>query len=284
MILGRKEKKEFAEGEKTVELSAEEIANIVNEYIQAGSSSIIGMRENQEDAYFVTQNDEDRFAMGIVCDGMGGLNGGEIASNAAVDYLKGVIDGREDAEHIRLRLFEAAREANDVVNNLKNSQGMSLRAGTTMIMATIKEGYLNWISVGDSKIFLIRDSKMFCLTKEHNYEFMAEEKRNDENFRFNPEVRKDALVSYLGAEELTYIDLNQRPFELFDKDMVLLCSDGLYKSLSEEQIRVMFLSESTDMNRAAKMLTEAAMLNAVGKQDNTTVIVLQYRKEKLIEG
>lgn len=283
MILMNNDKKENFEGEKTVELSAEDLANMVNEYVQIGSSSIIGMREMQEDAYFVEEKVEDRFVMGIVCDGMGGLSGGEIASNAAVDYLSNSIDGSANVDEIRFRMFEAAKEANDVVKSLINQEGNLLRAGTTMIMAVIKEGFLNWVSVGDSKIFLLRNSEMFCLTKEHNYEFMAEKNKDDDDFNFNPEVRKDALVSYLGAEELKYIDINQQPLELYDNDIVILCSDGLYKSLSEEQIMVMFLSEDHDMERAAAMLTEAALINATGNQDNTTVIVLQYKKEKIIE-
>ena len=275
----KKNKEEVGTCERTMQLSEEDLENLGFEDILIGASSVIGTRESQEDAMYVYKDIGKKFAIGIVCDGMGGLNGGDVASQTAVEYIKEKIDENVETDHIREKLYFAAVEADAIVKGLKTNEGTSLKGGTTLVAAIIKEGYLNWISVGDSKIYLLRDQQMFNLTKEHNYSFMAEQRKNDKTFRFDPNARQDALVSYLGAGELTYIDMNQRPVSLLDEDIIILCSDGLYKNLSEEQIRILFMSEDRDMERAADMLTTAASMDAVGSQDNTTVVVLKYRKQ-----
>ena len=206
---------------------------------------------------------------------------GEIASNIAVNFLAKSIEHKVSGENLIEQMIAFTMAADMQINQLTNTAGEPLRSGTTMVMVVIKDGYLRWTSVGDSKIYLIRKQEIFPLTNEHNYLFMAEQRKDDESFEFNPQVRGDALVSYLGVGELPYIDISEKPLKLKEGDIVVLCSDGLYRSLSEEQIKVMFLSENQDMERAAQMLTTAAAMNAMEEQDNTTVITLKYMKESI---
>ena len=180
---------------------------------------------------------------------------GEIASNIAVNFLAKSIEHKVSGENLIEQMIAFTMAADMQINQLTNTAGEPLRSGTTMVMVVIKDGYLRWTSVGDSKIYLIRKQEIFPLTNEHNYLFMAEQRKDDESFEFNPQVRGDALVSYLGVGELPYIDISEKPLKLKEGDIVVLCSDGLYRSLSEEQIKVMFLSENQDMERAAQMLT-----------------------------
>lgn len=272
-------KKRDIEIEETIELDEKEIAFILQENESLGSSSIIGSRENQQDAFYAYKDVENDFLISIVCDGMGGLNGGEVASNTVVDFIKNHINVDIEEADLGKKMYEVTIEANEVVRDLKDEDGNPLKAGTTMVMTIVKNGKLYWAAVGDSKIYLLRGDEIVSLNNEHNYSFLVEMKKDDENFVFNPNMRPDALVSYLGAPKLHYIDVNTQPLELMDNDILILCSDGLYKNLNEEQIKIMFLSENQNMQRVAEMLTTAASMDAVGfNQDNTTVVVFKYLK------
>ena len=276
-------KKPIAENlqEVTLKLPVVNFENEGKENVSYGSSSTIGTRVSQQDACTVRKVEESRLVYAVLCDGMGGMAAGEIASNIAVNFLAKSIEHKVSGENLIEQMIAFTMAADMQINQLTNTAGEPLRSGTTMVMVVIKDGYLRWTSVGDSKIYLIRKQEIFPLTNEHNYLFMAEQRKDDESFEFNPQVRGDSLVSYLGVGELPYIDISEKPLKLKEGDIVVLCSDGLYRSLSEEQIKVMFLSENQDMERAAQMLTTAAAMNAMEEQDNTTVITLKYMKESI---
>lgn len=278
MLWKRKARKRKAASEAaTVRLDADRFANLTDENVLIGYSSIVGTREDQQDAMLAERNIEKKYTVAIVCDGMGGMQGGSEASRTAVEYIADAVPDIADKENLERELLRIVRDADRAVYGLTDAHGNALRAGTTMVMALIREGLLHWASVGDSKIYLLKQGVLKCITNEHNYDFMVRQKSGDAGFRYDPNVRKDALVSYLGAGGLEYVDINQAPVELHDGDMLLLCSDGLYKNLSEEAMTEI-MQESGDMDEVAENMTAAALVNARGSQDNTTVIILKYKQ------
>ena len=88
------------------------------------------------------------------------------------------------------------------------------------------------------------------------------------------------LISFLGMDGLRVIDDKQQAISLLPGDIVLLCSDGVYKSLTDSQIHAMVRDNDIDMNIAADRLTAMALRYGVKGQDNTTVILLRYREEQ----
>lgn len=263
--------------EKTLRLEEKESAEYMKDSLLIGASSVLGTRKTQQDSFYVTKVPSDKFAFAIVCDGMGGLAGGELASSSAIVHIKEQVNSKMDIYSLKEAMHNATISANAAVRELRTEEGTYVKCGTTMVAVSIKEGKMNWLSVGDSKIYLLRGNVMSTLTNEHNYKFMASCRENDNSFIFNQDIRPDALVSFLGAESLTYIDINPEPMELLDGDTVILCSDGLYKSLTEEQIKVIFSYEYENLQKAAEFLTTAATMEARVHQDNTTVIVLKYK-------
>ena len=273
----------------TVKLTDEDIANVEQNEVCAGYSSVIGDRETQQGTGVTGKSENGHFTYAVVCDGMGGMQSGEIASKAAVDYfgrclsqLAQICSTEESSPDIREELFNMMRTADSIVNKLEDDNGSQYRCGTTAAICVIENNMLFWTSVGDSRIYLVRGEDIFVLTNEHNYDFMAEKRKDDEDFTYDSKARGDALVSYLGLGRLPYIDLNAEPLQLADGDKIILCSDGLYKSLSDEQIKGIFLSEEENMERAASMLTTAALMNQSSNRDNTTVIVLKYINQQCL--
>lgn len=246
--------------------------------IDIGHCSVLGTRSYQEDAYRLDLSDDGTRAIGLICDGMGGLDGGDIASNKVADFvmsqlLKDESEGRyiEHIDHI-------LAEANEMVHELKDSDGMSMRSGTTLVLAIIDKGKFDLISVGDSRLYFYEAAtdQMIRLTREHNYLFMAEQLKDDSSFVYDPYQRGDALVSFIGAPEIRYVDKTNTPIELKRGDKILLCSDGLINLLSDEEIKKILVSKLKPQEIAEKEIDCASKAVTLG-QDNTTVIVMEMK-------
>lgn len=128
----------------------------------------IGRRDSQQDAGFVAACDNETLA--VVCDGMGGLTGGERASKAAIEKFlseyerEGRLDGGEWME-------EAIELTDDLVYSLKAPDGTPLGAGTTLAAVHIIADRMYWVSAGDSRIYVLRAGQMVQITTDHNYFF-----------------------------------------------------------------------------------------------------------------
>ena len=264
----------------TIKIEPEEIRDL-----EIGASSIIGTRKNQEDTIFGHREGEE--ALLIVCDGMGGLHGGERASKTAVESIGEAYFQNPEIESVPEFLEEEAYRADEKVACLRTGQGEMLHAGTTAVVAVIKDRELYWLSVGDSRIYIIRGKEIMAVNREHNYRMtmdaMLEEGTLTLEEYKKEEYRAEALISYLGIGNLELMDVNRQPFLLEEGDVVLLSSDGLSRSLTEEEILDIVYEYEPDMQRTAEELTAAALGEKTSGQDNTSVVILQYHAEEAAE-
>ena len=245
-----------------------------------GVSSILGTRKNQQDSVFGQV--EGNRTIAVVCDGMGGMNGGEMASQTAVKILVEDYYKKMPENDIPAFFREEAYKMNTAVRELENENGDRLNGGTTVVAAIIEGNRLYWLSVGDSKIYLIRGSDIVAVNQEHNLKLRIDEQLRtgeitEEEYQKEAE-QAEALISFLGIEELTLMDINEKPFLLQENDIVLLCSDGLYKCMSPKEIAETVFYEEPDMERAAKRLTEVVTRKNRRSQDNTSLVIMQYSK------
>ena len=248
--------------------------------VTAAAFSIIGHREYQQDfAGLVT---EDRTTLAVICDGMGGLNGGERASREAVQLLLEDYEREQPSQQFTEFLCQEAARMDHLVCGLTNSQGQPLKAGSTTVSVMIHDGELYWMSVGDSRIYVLRGTSIVPVTRDHNYrreleDMLAKGEITKERFQSETATRRaDALTSYLGMGGLRRLERNMQPFVLEKGDMVLLCSDGLYKSLDEHQIQAMILDNQASLTVAVRRMVRMAKELAVKSQDNTTAVLLRY--------
>ncbi len=244
-----------------------------------GNAQHIGAREVQQDRFGFSDLRDEAFRrhgglLAVVADGIGGLEQGEAASQAAVQTFLDAYGRKAPEETIPDALQRALREANQAVYEMGCGTGAPGDIGTTLVAAVGHEDKLFWISVGDSHILLAREAQLTLLNQEHVYGRALRERVDageigEEEAGRHPD--RGSLTSYLGMAELAEVDRTVRPLPLKEGDRILLASDGLSKTLEPKEILGML--EGAAQEVAAKLVA-AALGKKRPHQDNITVIVL----------
>lgn len=268
----KKEKPAVVRGSSQSDVPTQELKTVCGwepRGITLSIGSEIGTRSYQQDSY-ACSTVRDEFAA-VVCDGMGGIEGGDQASQTAVSCWISMYEaGFSDFSTFVHQVVPAMDQQ---VSSTKGA------GGTTVAAVWIKDGKLHWMSVGDSKIYLLRDRVMNIMTREHNYQMILDGRlqRNEiTETEYGKEMKRGAsLVSYIGRGQIPFVDISQRPVELKKGDVVIVCSDGLYKSIPEERIGKITAGYTGDFDTLAPYLLDYAASNAKSR-DNTTVIAMRY--------
>lgn len=244
--------------------------------IMVGTSSIIGHRKMQQDTIF-GQFDENG-GIGIVCDGMGGLEGGEKASALAARTLAEDYFNSVPISNVPVFLRREGQKIDGIVSRLTDERGNDMDAGTTMVAAIIQDDILHFLSIGDSRIFFIRNDAIQPLNELHNYRLTMDRMLKEGSMSMAEYKKKgkqaEALISFLGMGDMALMDI--KTIQLKDQDRILLCSDGLYRALSEDVILEVLNYHKFDMQMAAQALTDEASRRSKRGQDNTSVVLIQY--------
>ncbi len=238
-----------------------------------GCAQIIGKRKQQEDSYStaVTQNG----ILAVLADGMGGFSNGKMASSTAVNTF---VEGFTKAENIHpvdKFITDTSRLSNTRIIEKENGE----KAGTTLAVVIISGGFLYWASIGDSAIVLFRNSEFINLNKKHIFESVLEEKYisgkiSKEEMMNNS--KKKRLTSYIGYKGFNDIEMSEKNIELRKGDKLILCSDGVYNSVSEiEMERV--LSKKLTPDGASQEIMELIRRKNSSRQDNATIIILEKK-------
>ncbi|MGL5436051.1 MAG: protein kinase domain-containing protein [Lachnospiraceae bacterium] len=255
-----------------------------NEYLQAAAGSIVGTREYQQD-YAGAMIQPDKM-LAVICDGMGGLDGGERASGDAVRMILEDYRNRCEDETTPDFLCREAVRMDQMISELTNSDGSRLNAGSTVVAVEIVKNELYWMSVGDSKIYILREGILEPLVRPHNYrrsleDMLRQEEISEEAYLAEVDTKKaEALTSYLGIGGICKMERNFNPFLLQDGDQILLCSDGLYNNLDEDQIISILTDCQTEVGALVEHLITTAQERAKRRQDNTTALLIRYRRIK----
>jgi protein phosphatase len=229
------------------------------------------VREHNEDRVIIIKNDNEEYFM-AVADGMGGHRAGEIASSMTIDYLRDAflaLDTIGDKANAVNFLRESVSSINKKIfaytDEFPESKGM----GTTLVVAVVTANYLLFGNIGDSSGFVMKDDKLYKVTKDHTLVnlLVSTGELTPEEAKMHP--KKNVLMRALGANDPIDIDI-------FDVDMginaILLCSDGLTNMLNEEQIqKVLETQELTAEERVIRLIKKS---NNRGGTDNISIAYL----------
>jgi protein phosphatase len=247
-----------------------------------GETDVGRRRALNEDAIFA---DDDLF---IVCDGMGGHKAGEVASKVAADAIANFVKrSGEDPEitwpygfepqssHDGNRLRTAIKLANRAVFRKAASSDDYTGMGTTVaaVLLSRSRPQMTYATVGDSRIYLLRNGAIEQLTRDDSWLNLAWDAGTagtlDNSTRAS---MKNVLTKALGSGE--DVDFETAWRELADRDVVLLCSDGLTNMLTDERILEIVSTHGPDLAGACQELVAAA--NAEGGRDNISAVLLRY--------
>jgi len=232
------------------------------------------VRENNEDAYKIYDPKDETFSFCIVADGMGGHNGGEIASNLAVNELARYVLDLYKKQYINKEeqlLEDAIKHANRKVFTKAQQTPHLLGMGTTLTVAFFKNGYAYIGNIGDSRAYLFRNNKITQLTLDHSYvaELVRKGKLTKREARHHPQ--KNMITRAVGTEKDIEVDVFYQ--KLIPDDVIILCTDGLTNMLDDEEIANILRDSGFD--ESPQKLVDAA--NEKGGYDNITVILARCK-------
>ena len=255
-------------------------------HINQGCISHIGRRQTQQDAFGFSDFEDDAFiahggVMAVVCDGMGGLEKGDEAAALAVKSILDCYMAKTSEQSISEVLDQAITVANKAVYGLGHKTNNLNNVGTTLALVVIYKEQLFWRTAGDSHIYLKHKSELNQLNVDHTYaqdllQNLVSNNLTEDDASNHPNGA--ALVSYLGIEDNLQVGKNESPIKLQRDDTLLICTDGLYNSLSKEAINIAL--QNIDAMKAAKDLQHQVLDKQYLNQDNLTGIVLKLQKDK----
>lgn len=211
----------------------------------------------------------------IVADGMGGYRGGAIASSLVVEAIEEYFHDTKLSDPQKA-LRESIYTANERIY-LRGKQDEDLsRMGSTCVLALVKGNQLHLAHVGDSRIYFMRKGgKLQRLTRDHTVvqHFVDVGLLSEEEAEGHPDSH--ILSRALGPRAHVEPEVSDDPVVLKEGDRVLLCSDGLTKMLTEQNISTMLAMDTPLQSIAEKMVDVA---NHNGGEDNVTVLAYEYHK------
>lgn len=229
------------------------------------------VRNKNQDQAVAAINGKNQI-LGLVCDGMGGHKAGEIASHVVEDHVLTCFRGIPpfiDEEEVENWLMDTVLEAHQIVKRMANMDEDTKGMGTTAAIAVVMDEQVYTCHVGDSRIYLYNENGIEQLTRDHTLvneliERGAISKEQGKNHR-----QKNILMQAIGADmdivpEMNKVDLNGRN--------VLICSDGLYNNLSEQDMIKILRKKDMIKNKVHELINQA---NEQGGSDNIAVVLIE---------
>ncbi|MBI3952087.1 MAG: Stp1/IreP family PP2C-type Ser/Thr phosphatase [Acidobacteria bacterium] len=240
----------------------------------------IGLERGLNEDYYgyFEPEDETLFArkgrLVIVADGMGGHQGGEVASQVAFEMVRDAYFESPE-EDPRQALVDAFQSANGAIYDLARSNSALEGMGTTCSALLLKDDQAFLAHVGDSRIYLTREGKILQLTQDHSVvmDKVREGVLTEAEARHHAE--RNLINRAIGVAPTVEVDVSSLPIPTYEGDIFVLCSDGLSTLVAAEEIRDVVANQHPQ--DACKMLVELA--KSRGGYDNITIQIVKLADE-----
>ena len=228
-------------------------------------------RGRNEDSLFVMPQEE----IYIVADGVGGQNSGELASTMAVkgiaEYIKSrPLRGDENEAELRGYFLDCMRLVNGHIYEAAKQSPANAGMATTAVLLYLNKTTAYFINIGDSRAYIYRDGQIRQVTEDHTYvnELVKGGSITKEEAESHPQ--KNMITRALGGDDKVLPDFYR--LETVKDDIIILCTDGLYGEVTEEEICSLTAGASSMSTLSSNLVQRA---NENGGHDNITVICLK---------
>ena len=240
----------------------------------SGHKSDIGLvRQNNEDALYKN----DRLGVYVLADGMGGHEGGEIASNIAVNTVAKILSRsiiELQKKNVGEIIHNALHKANEEIILFRKNQINLMSMATTVVISIFLDDVVNCIHLGDSRAYLYKDNNLIQLTTDDSLVTEMVKQGRMRKDELQDHSLRNIVTRFLGTVNLTLPEIQQ--FRVETNDCIMLCSDGLTNMLNDEEIKSILRENiSIGPQEVCDLLVDRA--NAKGGQDNISVIVVQSK-------
>jgi len=235
-----------------------------------------GSRDKQEDAMLVSS---ERLLithgfLAVLSDGMGGLQEGEkFSAIATQEMIRSFEDGQPENDmcYELLRCYEKAQTTALAMQ----SEDEEDSGGATVTAVLIREGKCAYLSVGDSRIYLLRGGGLIQLNREQTLGVRLDERAAMGDLSWGQvkdNGKRKALIAHLGKESGIEPDICSRPQELVSGDRIILMSDGVFGTLSDDELLPLL---SGELQACAKSVIRHVLSRKKAGQDNCSVLVIE---------
>lgn len=236
-----------------------------------GKTDIGRRRDSNQDVYCV-KNFSDHAGFAIVCDGMGGENGGNIASSIASqtifdNLVQKYQDGLSDDEYKNI-LISSVSDGNIAVYDKSLDDEHYMGMGTTVVLALAVGSKAYIAHVGDSRVYMLRGGELHQITKDHSIVQTLLEQGKITQDEADHHPQKNMITRAIGIS--CFVDIDYIEISNMEHSQLLLCSDGLTNTCSDDIIKNVLLTTPPD--EVCDTLIRLA--NEAGGYDNITVALM----------
>lgn len=240
--------------------------------LETALANRLGNRERNEDRCSILERAGTYLF--LLADGMGGHAGGNLASQQMIDSIT------RQFRHIPLPVKDPRRflrslleDSHRDIVSLGRKQDPPITPRTTSVLCLVQNGSAWWAHVGDSRLYLIRDSKIVVRTKDHTFieEMRAQGALDEAQIRVHP--LRNHLTHCLGSpEEIPPVELSEETV-LTESDVIVLCSDGLWGALDMEKVTSLF--DNRPLAESVNTLAALAEHSSQPRSDNISLVTMR---------
>lgn len=233
-----------------------------------------GREYNQDYAAFAEKNGKICVA---VADGLGSYAGSEIASKTAVDFLISWFESAssDDKCLTKKSVKDAVKAAHDEINKVKSSDPY-LSSSCTTLALVVSDGKTSVMAhVGDTRIYEIKNGKIYKTTKDHSLAQVAVDKGEISRSQIRNHKNQNKLLRVLGGAQYCEPDITTDFFALEPGDGFLVCTDGLWEYVFDDEIEDVFAAKASAYDKIAAFKAFHDMRASDGCDNYTAVVAIK---------
>ena len=209
----------------------------------------------------------------LLADGMGGHPQGEVAAQLALQAISALFqkEAKPELPDVQAFLTSALMAAHHQILRYSVEKGMLDTPRTTLVVAVVQAGSVSWLHCGDSRLYMVRQGELMARTRDHS--FLEQSQTSTRGLKMPEHINRNVLFTCLGSPTKPVFDI-VGPVPLQQGDRVMLCSDGLWGSLGDEDIA--YHLSHKPVNESVPDLVERALAKAGDSSDNVTCIALEW--------